>query len=112
MHPRTRLVVLAACLTVAGTSATLPAQASPHGGHHPCHAQLIAFTASAGGHDQIFTVASDGTGLRRITHDQFNYHNPDWSPDGRHLVFDADDGPNAWLVTSRPDGSHLTRLPS
>ena len=39
------------------------------------------------GASQIFVIAPDGSGLRRVTpDDEANYHFPDWSPDGTRLV--------------------------
>ena len=36
---------------------------------------------------QIYTVNPDGTALRQVTHDAAVKFNPDWSPDGRRIVY-------------------------
>jgi TolB protein len=58
----------------------------------------------------IFTVRLDGTGLRRLT--PWNLQgslNPDWSPNGRWIVFASvgDDNPNRELWLIHPDGTDL-----
>ncbi len=102
-------LVAAACLTLAVTAS--PAQANRP--HPHASSQLIAFAASVDDYDRIFTIGSDGRGLRQLTHDDVNYRNPDFSRDGRLLTYDADDGiSTSWLVIVRPDGSHPKRLPT
>ena len=113
MHRSSRLALLVACLTIASAGSALPAHAADEGATRACQDQLIAFAATVDGHSQLFTVASNGAGLRQITHDQLEYRNPEWSPDGRRLVFEVDDGVStSWLATARPDGSKVTRLPT
>jgi Tol biopolymer transport system component len=48
----------------------------------------IAFSARPGdvGGRAIWTMAADGTDLRRVTSGPWDYE-PDWSPDGRRIVF-------------------------
>jgi TolB protein len=58
-------------------------------------------------------VNVDGTGLRRLTPWRLDAgDHPDWSPDGRRLVFrspaDEFDGSNLWTV--RADGTGLKQL--
>jgi dipeptidyl aminopeptidase/acylaminoacyl peptidase len=59
----------------------------------------------------VFTVAPDGTGLRRITPWGADIGSPDWSPDGRRLVvtanWDTRPGQSSAIYTMRPDGSDL-----
>ena len=67
----------------------------------------------------IFTMRSDGSDVRRITDSVGDNEKPDWSPDGRSLIFVSDraDYPNGvGLYRIRSDGSgglkRLTHLPS
>jgi TolB protein len=55
---------------------------------------------------ELFTVRTDGTGLRRLTDDGAYQGNPDWAPDGKRIVYELDDG----LATTHLDGSHVRRL--
>ncbi len=82
-------------------------------------AQRLAFErqdqVDAGGrtdHQAIFTVRLDGTRLRRITPWRLDGAQPDWSPNGRWLVFHQshpdNETSNIWLV--HPDGTGLHRL--
>ncbi len=48
---------------------------------------LIAFTGFETGDFEIYTIHSDGTGLRQLTHTHGNDAHPIWSPDGRWIAF-------------------------
>jgi Tol biopolymer transport system component len=83
---------------------------------------LLAYTAAAGKprhrHSQIFTVQPDGTHVRQLTrfHDS-GAAGPDWSPDGRKIVFTrywGELGPpeSFQLLTMNADGSALRALTS
>jgi TolB protein len=66
----------------------------------------------------VFVVGADGTGLRRLTAWGRLAGDPDWSPDGRRIVFTTRplvDFPGAGqseLYTIRPNGTGLRRLTS
>jgi dipeptidyl aminopeptidase/acylaminoacyl peptidase len=67
---------------------------------------LIAFTAYLGGGTDtrhLFTARPDGTDRRLVTRTaaEYNLADPDWSPDGRWIVYS--DGPDINVI--RPDGS-------
>ncbi len=71
----------------------------------------IAFSGrEPGGGLGIWTVASNGSGLRRLTDDAADKH-PSWSPDGRWIVFDRMIGDERRLWIVRRDGTGLTELP-
>ena len=40
----------------------------------------IVFTSDRTGYNQLFTIHIDGSNLKRITFDQYNYKSPKWSP--------------------------------
>jgi TolB protein len=48
--------------------------------------QWIAFTSRLKPED-VFTVKTDGTGLRQLTDDIFQDRTPRWSPDGKRIAF-------------------------
>jgi TolB protein len=63
----------------------------------------------------IFTINADGSGVHQLTDWSLNGSNPDWSPDGRLIVFRSvsptkDQHGN--LYTIHPDGTGLKRLTS
>jgi Tol biopolymer transport system component len=75
----------------------------------------IAFTRVKKSHlAAVFAVKVDGTGLERLTPWKLDAASPDWSPDGKTIVFnsyfDAGRGQSANLFAMRPDGSHRTAL--
>jgi Tol biopolymer transport system component len=51
---------------------------------------LIAFHSQTDAGIQIFTVRPSGKGLQQITHLNGDAKFPDWSPDGRQIVFEHD----------------------
>jgi TolB protein len=60
----------------------------------------------------IYVLDADGSNLRRITPMRLNAGNPDWSPDGKRIVFNSSYEAQAAveIYTVRPDGSRLRRL--
>jgi hypothetical protein len=60
----------------------------------------------------IHVLDADGSNLRRITPMRLNAGNPDWSPDGKRIVFNSSYEAQAAveIYTVRPDGSRLRRL--
>jgi Tol biopolymer transport system component len=82
----------------------------------------IAFASTRTGDAQIFMVNSDGTNLQQVTNITGGACQPDWSPDGLHLVFISPcqaqpiDSPSnyktAKLYIINFDGSGLTEIPS
>jgi Tol biopolymer transport system component len=59
--------------------------------------------------DAVFTVNVDGTGLFQLTPWALNAAgDPEWSPDGKWIVFTAPSPGNIYKV--RPDGTGLTNL--
>ena len=56
---------------------------SPDGTH-------LAFSGSAGGITDVYTVRADGSGFTRLTNDEFGDFQPQWSPDGKTIAFASD----------------------
>ena len=70
---------------------------------------LIAFERSRlGKRPQLYVIAPDGTGLRRLTTTPRS--NPSWSPDGRHLVYD--DGRRIVVVDSNGKNRRYLTAPT
>lgn len=69
------------------------------------------------GHQAIFTVRLDGTGLKRITPWNLDASQPYYSPDGRWIVFRSNEPSdikgNVWLVHPNGRGLHaITHTPA
>jgi Tol biopolymer transport system component len=62
----------------------------------------------------IHLVATDGSGLQRLTPWKLNASHPDWSPDGQMIAFDSGDatlpGSKGDIYVMGADGSARTRL--
>jgi Tol biopolymer transport system component len=72
--------------------------------------KMFAFDSRGGAQDDIFTVQSDGKGLRQLTDDAYRDRHPVFSPDGRHLAFHSDRSGRYEIWTIATDGSNLTQL--
>ena len=83
----------------------------------------IVFSRVIDGDYEIYTIASDGTGAKRLTSTRGNDAHQGWSPDGRHIVFSSsrmgfkDEGaytdapqPYGELFVMRADGTGLEQL--
>lgn len=55
----------------------------------------LVFVGLAAGQSDLYRVRRDGTDLRRLTRDRTAERDPQWSPDGRSLVFVCDGLPDA-----------------
>ena len=69
--------------------------------------EYIAFVADE---TDICLIRPDGTGLRRLTHDQGRNGRPGFSPDGRMIVFDSDRDGSRQLFVMDLDGSNQRPL--
>jgi TolB protein len=82
-------------------------------GDEEAYADLIVFAAEAVGEaSDIYTIASDGSNLTRLTDDPAIDTKPRWSPDGTQIVFvskrDGDFNFEIYLMDA--DGSNPVRL--
>jgi Tol biopolymer transport system component len=64
---------------------------------------------------ELYVVAADGTGLRRLTRSKADDEHPSWSPDGTRLVFASgfdvrSQGHPPWLMLIRASGGRATRV--
>ncbi len=78
----------------------------------PPTAGRIVFHSARSGELDIYTMNADGTNLQRLTDSPGRDFEPDWSPDGRTIVFssDRDDPENAQLYVMNGDGSNQRAL--
>jgi Tol biopolymer transport system component len=86
------------------------AQASPDG--RSIAVTLVNTTAKPKLGSSIFLLDADGGNLRQITPPRLNAGNPDWSPDGKRIVFNSSfevQGP-ANIYSVRPNGTKLRLL--
>jgi TolB protein len=75
----------------------------------------IAFTrVRREGEAAVFVIGVDGTGLKRLTPYKLDAASPDWSPDGRKILFNSHFDPgrrqSANLFWMRPGGGRRTAL--
>lgn len=80
------------------------------GSELPAYAGLIALTLrDAAGRLQIFTINVDGTNKKQLTFDGDNGR-PDWSPDGKQIVFSSMRNGGTWVAVMDADGSNQALL--
>jgi Tol biopolymer transport system component len=100
---------------VAAVAGSLLFSVSPAEASQPSDAGdgRIVFGGETESGTQLWTVRPDGTHAMQITHVDGDAVNPDWSPDGRHLVFEwaLPDDAGAQLAFVDADGGHLRALP-
>jgi serine/threonine protein kinase len=115
--PFTPTDTLAPTLTPTLTDTPVPT-ASPTSMPTPLGgASQIAFASDSTGIPQLYIINSDGSGRRQITEIPEGACQPDWSPDGRRLVFispcsvSKDYYPTSSLFIVNTDGSGLLPLP-
>lgn len=70
----------------------------------------IAFQADTGSGNQIYTVSPNGHNLRQITHVNGDAVRPDWSPDGRHIVFAISTDDSQSIAMMNADGSNVIAI--
>jgi serine/threonine protein kinase/Tol biopolymer transport system component len=69
----------------------------------------VAFMQTTNQED-IALARTDGTDYRRLTDDPFRDRGPQWSPDGKEIVFYSDRNGSYQVWTIHPDGSGLREL--
>jgi Tol biopolymer transport system component len=77
--------------------------------------RAIAFTRMVDGHNQIFSIRLDGSGLRQLTRGPNDSYDPVVSPNGRRIAFTSDRDPDGRrdrsdIFTMRADGSRVRIL--
>lgn len=68
----------------------------------------IAFSTTGSASPGVFIVASDGTGLRRVSGDVAFAYEPDWSPDGRLLLLGDEAGGSPVAVVNPGGGDPIS----
>jgi Tol biopolymer transport system component len=101
---------LALFAAVAGAQAAAPSAPSALA-TFPGRNGQIAFHSQTDAGVQIFTVRPNGHGLRQITHANGDATRPDWSPDGRRIVFELDTADSGSVAIMNADGSDMVVLP-
>ncbi len=61
-------------------------------------------------YEDLYVLRTDGTGLRRLTDDAYRDRRPQWTPDGKRLVFYSNRGGTYEIWSINVDGSGLTQL--
>jgi Tol biopolymer transport system component len=99
-----RCVLPAALLAAASMLFATAAQA----GTFPGRNGAITFGAPVAGLSQVFTMRPNGRGVKQVTHDPLGASDPDWTSDGRNLLYSRSNGRAAFgaatLVTDEPIG--------
>lgn len=71
----------------------------------------IAFVSTRSGHQEIYSIRPDGSGLTRLTEGTAHNSEPAWSPDGRTIAFRSQrDGARPQIYFMNADGSGQSRV--
>ncbi len=103
--------------TLSPTETSVPTE-TPTLAPTPVGGGQIAFASEADGVTQIFVINSDGSDRRQITNLPEGACQPNWSPDGKRLVFispcnsNNDYYPGSAMYIINEDGSGLLPLPT
>jgi Tol biopolymer transport system component len=77
----------------------------------PDGSKIIFDSNREGGRSQIYVMSPDGSGIARVTHDEFNDAQPRWSPDGSKIAFFSNrEGGNREIYIMDADGSNQRRI--
>ena len=71
---------------------------------------VLAFTSSRDGNQEIYVINADGTGLRRLTAAAGNDANPAFSPKGDLIAFESNRDGTPEIYVMKADGSDQERL--
>lgn len=105
---RRAVLALACALGVAALTAAKVA-APAHATYDGRNGRIV-FGANTGSGFQLYTIRPNGRGLRQITQVAGDALNPDWSPDGRSIVFELATEEGASIALIDRDGGGLTNL--
>jgi Tol biopolymer transport system component len=85
---------------------------SPVGPSADGSGRLVFFSLVDTRNFQLFTARTDGSDLERLVNDRADYTGPDWSPDGREIVFTSTRGGSANfdLYVMNADGTNIRHL--
>ena len=70
------------------------------------------FASFRHGNYEIYVMNTDGSGQVRLTDDPGNDNRPNWSPDGRHIVFHSNRAGYWQIYVMNADGSDQRSLTS
>jgi len=115
--PLRLVVAAAACVAALAAVGCGEDDARPDAAIAPVAAGSIVYEKEVGADTQLFSARPDGTGERRLTHVDGSAMHPDWSTDGKRIVFhiehkNAKPEPYCSIVVMNADGSALTDLES
>jgi TolB protein len=80
------------------------------GGVYSPDGSRIAFTATEGGNSDVWLMAADGSGARKLTSEPALDLSPSWSPDGKRIAFVSDRAGTPQIYLMGADGSGVRRL--
>lgn len=70
----------------------------------------VAFASNRDGDFEIFSIATDGSDLRQLTHNESDDVWPMWSPDGQRIAYTAYGDGQPEIYVMKADGSEQVRL--
>lgn len=87
-----------------------PVQITPTNGHFAHPVWSVTGRIAADRNAEIVTLKPDGSDVKRLTHNDVTDFLPDWSPDGKKIVFTTIRGSNYDAIVVDADGSHRVNV--
>jgi Tol biopolymer transport system component len=107
---RRRLISKLGLSAIAVFALALPLITSPSSASAADAPRILFQSLKPGGGDTLYTVRRDGTDVRRLPlRIEGSAIDPDWSPDGRHVLFvvpNADDVQSIWVADANGANAH------
>ena len=77
-----------------------PGASGPRTAGGPVSLSSLSGRIAFGGHDDVWIINADGTGLRRLTHSPWPEFDPSLSPGGRFITYRSEPGgqPEVWVM--------------
>lgn len=108
--PSLRWWLVGAAMALLLGSNGLPGAAPAGAEAYPGSNGLLAFQSVRDGTPELYVIQTDGSGLTRLTENEFNEQQPEWSPDGTRIAFMSERDGSEELYVMRADGTDPTRL--
>ncbi|MHB0997940.1 MAG: hypothetical protein ACYC27_01735 [Armatimonadota bacterium] len=106
-----RIFIVLILIAIIGSAALYFIQQGPSILIKSPQSELIAFVSDRSGHNDIWTMNTDGTDTMQLTNDTADNRLPVWSPDGKEILSLSDKAENTYQIfESAWNGKYIHRI--